>query len=107
MNEYIICNLEDEDFNFVSDVFDEDLVYVVYESGLDEVYGLRGGGLILVIENISDDFDISILYDISSDRNFSVNFSLEESVCKGIVFKNSFILFVKRFNGNFMRRRKL
>lgn len=106
LNEHTTCNLEDEDFNLASDVSDEDLVYAAHESGPDEAYGLRGGGPISATENISDDLDISILHDTSSDRNSSVNSSLEESACKGTVLKNSPILFVKRPNGNLMRRRK-
>lgn len=106
LNEHTTCNLEDEDFNLASDVSDEDLVYAAHESGPDEAYGLRGGGPISATENISDDLDISILHDTSSDRNSSVNSSVEESTCKGTVLKNSPILFVKRPNGNLMRRRK-
>ena len=106
LKEDTTCNLEDEDFNLASDVSDEDLVNAAYESGPGEVNGLRGGGPISATENISDDLDISILHDTSSDRNSSINPSMEESTCKGTVLKNSPILFVKRPNSNLMRRRK-
>ena len=106
LKEDTICNLEDEDFNLASDVSDEDLVNAAHESEPDEANGLRGGGPISATEDISDDLDISILHDTSSDRNSSIDSSMEKSACKGTVLKNSPILFVKRPNGNLMRKRK-
>lgn len=106
LKEDTTCNFEDEDFNLASDVSDEDLVNAAQESEPDEANGLKGGGPISATENISNDLDISILHDTSSDRNSSIDSSMEKSASKGTVLKNSPILFVKQPNGNLTRKRK-
>jgi len=106
LKEDTTCNFEDEDFNLASDVSDEDLVNAAQESEPDEANGLKGGGPISATENISDDLDISILHDTSSDRNSSIDSSMEKSASKGTVLKNSPILFVKQPNGNLTQKRK-
>ena len=106
LKEDTTSNFEDEDFNLTSDVSDEDLANAAQESESDEAIGLKGGGPISATENISDDLDISILHNTSSDRNSSIDTSVEKSASKGTVLKNSPILFVKRRNGNLTRKRK-
>ena len=106
LKEGTTSNFEDEDFNLTSDVSDEELANAAQESESDEANGLKGGGPISATENNSDDLDISILHDTSSDRNSSIDSSVEKSASKGTVLKNSPILFVKRPNGNLMRKRK-
>lgn len=100
-------NFEDEDFNLVSDVSDEDLVSAAQESEPEETCGLKGGAPItLTTQNSSGDLDISGAHDAGSKKNCNADSGLEKSSCKGTVLKNSPILCVKRPNGHLVRKRK-
>lgn len=91
------ASFEDEDFNLVSDVSDEDLVNAAQDSGVDEGFGLKGGSpTITTTQNCSDELEINSMHDTSSNRNCSIDSGLEKSSCKEPVLKNSPTLCTKR-----------
>lgn len=107
LNEDTEHSFEDEDFNLASDVSDKDLENAAQESESDDANGLKGGGPISATADITDDLNISGIHNTSSDRNTSIDSSVEKSASRGTVLKNSPILMVKRPNGYAMRKRKL
>ncbi|KAL9957804.1 hypothetical protein ACROYT_G034751 [Oculina patagonica] len=100
-------NFEDEDFNLISDVSDEDLMSAAQESGPEETCGLKGGAPItLTTQNCSDNLDISDVHDAGTNKNCNADSGLEKNLCKETLLKNSPIMCVKRRNGHLMRKRK-
>lgn len=103
-----MSNFEDEDFNLMSEVSDDDLVNVAQESESNGACGLKGGGPITTsrTQNCSDDLDVSGINDSGSNKSCSDDSGVEKSNGNACLIKPSPIMCVKRANGSLARKRK-
>ncbi|PFX20725.1 Ubiquitin carboxyl-terminal hydrolase 37 [Stylophora pistillata] len=89
LSEDATYNFDSDDFNQLSEISDEDLVFMAQNSKAEGPVGLKGGAPIkMATQDISHDLDNS-LNDTGGYKSCGEDSSLETSVDKGFVLKNS------------------
>lgn len=109
LSEDATSNFDSDDFNQLSDISDEDLVFMAQSSKVEEPVGLKGGAPITTAaQDVSHDLDDSCLNDTGNDKSCGEDSSLENGIDTGFVLKNSTPkICIKKRTGSSIQRQTL